>query len=216
MAFKSKFKASEIEAALTSFNNVTSKLSNYAIKDELKTINGESILGSGNIEISSGNSSANVQAVDTGDVIDDVTVEYATKAYVDSLAVNYDAAGSAVSAEHNAKAYTDSLVGDINSVLEEIINGDPILITFTVEGIEYQAEEGMTFYEWAISDYYNESVNITTLADFGTPIREYCLNNGDTGTELCSGSGISYTPKITTSTIIQDGGEYVVDNSSYE
>jgi hypothetical protein len=42
---------------------------------------------------------ANVQAVDTGDVIDDVTVDYATKTYVDGL------------------------VGDINSVLESIING---------------------------------------------------------------------------------------------
>jgi hypothetical protein len=44
-------------------------------------------------------SNINVQAVDTGDVIDDVNVEYATTAYVDGL------------------------VGDINSVLENIING---------------------------------------------------------------------------------------------
>jgi hypothetical protein len=66
----------------------------------IKTINGESILGSGNIEISGGGSSdANVQAVDTGDVLDDVNVEYVTKTYVDGL------------------------VGDINSVLESIING---------------------------------------------------------------------------------------------
>lgn len=66
----------------------------------LKTINGESIIGSGNIEISGGggSSDANVAAVDTGDVIDDVTVDYATKTYVDGL------------------------VGDINSVLESIIS----------------------------------------------------------------------------------------------
>jgi hypothetical protein len=64
----------------------------------LKTINGESIVGSGDITISGGNSDANVQAVDTGDVLDDVTVDYATKTYVDGL------------------------VGDINSVLESIIN----------------------------------------------------------------------------------------------
>lgn len=50
-------------------------------------------------EAGGGNSNANVQAVDTGDVIDDVNVEYATKTYVDGL------------------------VGDINSVLESIING---------------------------------------------------------------------------------------------
>lgn len=69
--------------------------------ENIKTINGESILGSGDITISGGGSSdANVQAVDTGDVLDDVNVEYATTAYVDGL------------------------IGDINSVLESIINGD--------------------------------------------------------------------------------------------
>ena len=60
----------------------------------IKTINGESVLGSGDIVISS-----NVMAVDTGDIINDATVEYTTKSYVDGL------------------------VGDINSVLESIING---------------------------------------------------------------------------------------------
>lgn len=49
--------------------------------------------------ISGGSSDANVQAVDTGDVVDDVNVSYATTAYVDGL------------------------IGDINSVLESIING---------------------------------------------------------------------------------------------
>lgn len=67
--------------------------------ENIKTINGESILGSGDITISGGSSNSNVQAVDTGDVIDDVTVDYATKTYVDGL------------------------VGDINNVLESIING---------------------------------------------------------------------------------------------
>lgn len=65
----------------------------------IKTINGESIIGSGDITISGGTSDANVQAVDTGDVIYDVAVNYATTAYVDGL------------------------IGDINSVLENIING---------------------------------------------------------------------------------------------
>lgn len=76
-----------------------------ATKNTLKTINGESIVGSGDITIS-GNSDANVQAVDTGDVIDDVAVNYATKAYVDGLVANIN-----------------STIGDINNVLESIING---------------------------------------------------------------------------------------------
>ena len=41
---------------------------------------------------------ANVQSVDTGDIVDDVEVEYATKSYVDGL------------------------IGDINSILERLIN----------------------------------------------------------------------------------------------
>ena len=65
----------------------------------LKTINGENIVGSGDIIISGGDPEANVMAVDTGDIINDVTVEYTTKTYVDGL------------------------VGDINTVLESIING---------------------------------------------------------------------------------------------
>ena len=67
----------------------------------IKTINGISILGEGDITISGGSDSlnANVQAVATGDVVDDVNINYATKTYVDGL------------------------VGDINSILESIING---------------------------------------------------------------------------------------------
>lgn len=77
----------------------------------LKTINGESIVGSGDITISGGSSAANVQAVDTGDVLDDVTVDYATKTYVDGL------------------------VGDINSILESIINGGANAIMAIINGV---------------------------------------------------------------------------------
>lgn len=50
-------------------------------------------------DCSGGNSDANVQAVDTGDVLDDVNVDYATKIYVDGL------------------------VEDINNILENINGG---------------------------------------------------------------------------------------------
>ena len=87
--------------------------------------------------ISGGSSDANVAAVDTGDVIDDVNVSYATTAYVDGL------------------------IGDINSVLESIISGGGSvqLITFTISSIEYQAEEGMTWGEW-IDSAYNTNYNL--------------------------------------------------------
>jgi hypothetical protein len=124
-----KSEAETLYATLDGLNNKQDKLISGT---NIKTVNGTSILGGGDITISGGNSDANVQAVDTGDVIDDVTVNYATTSYVDGL------------------------VGDINSVLESIINGGGSgvqLITFTIAGTEYQAEEGMTWEEWCNSEY---------------------------------------------------------------
>ena len=88
--------ASAVKSAYDLANGKQDKLTSGT---NIKTINGQSILGSGDITISGGSSDANIQAVDTGDVIDDVTVNYTTKTYVDGL------------------------VGDINSILESIING---------------------------------------------------------------------------------------------
>lgn len=90
-----KSEAETLYATLDGLNNKQDKLISGT---NIKTINGTSILGSGNITIE-GNSDANVAAVDTGDILDDVNIDYATTAYVDGL------------------------VGDINSVLESIING---------------------------------------------------------------------------------------------
>lgn len=51
----------------------------------IKTINGVSILGSGDITIENRFSEANIQAVDDEGTVNDDTIEYATKAYVDLL-----------------------------------------------------------------------------------------------------------------------------------
>ena len=89
--------ASAVKSAYDLANGKQDKLTSGT---NIKTVNGQSILGSGNITIEGGgNADANVGAVDTNDVIDDVNIEYCTRAYVDTL------------------------VGDINSVLESIING---------------------------------------------------------------------------------------------
>ena len=92
---------SAVKAAYDLANGKQDKLTSGT---NIKTINGESILGGGDLVIGGGN----VQAVDTGDVLDDVNVDYATTAYVDGL------------------------VGDINSVLESIINGGSTYINITV------------------------------------------------------------------------------------
>ena len=88
--------ASAVKSAYDLANGKQDKLTSGT---NIKTVNGQSLLGSGNITIEGGNSDANIQAVDTGDVLDDVNIEYCTKSYIDGL------------------------VGDINSVLESIING---------------------------------------------------------------------------------------------
>lgn len=97
--------------------------------------------------ISAGNSNANVQAVDTGDVLDDVNVEYATKAYVNGL------------------------IGDINSILESIINGDLSTITFylydQVDNIAVTAPSGIT---------WEQFVNMGLTSDNGV-INNFRLEN---------------------------------------
>ena len=85
----------DLGTVLTSHQDISGKQDKLVSGTNIKTINGESVLGSGDITITSGN----VMAVDTGDIINDATIEYTTKSYVDGL------------------------VGDINSVLESIING---------------------------------------------------------------------------------------------
>ena len=164
----------------------------------LKTINGESILGSGNITIEGGSSDANVQAVDTGDVLDDVNIEYATTAYVDNKVANINLT------DYATITYVNGLIGDINSVLESIINGGPSinLISITVNdfytGTSYvcQAEEGMTWvdwinskyntYGWYISDGYIFLSDGLTLAFQGAPFTEsvltgYVMEDGAVG-----------------------------------
>lgn len=85
----------DLGTVITSHQDISGKQNTLVSGTNIKTINGESILGEGDLTVTT---EANVQAVDTGDIVDDVNVEYTTKTYVDGL------------------------VGDINSVLESIIN----------------------------------------------------------------------------------------------
>ena len=121
---------------------VDTKQDSLVSGSNIKTINGQSILGSGNITIEGGSSDANVQAVDTGDVLDDVNVEYATKTYVDEL------------------------VGDINSVLESIISGgtNALLENLISYGLPTRAAEYNYFYS-----LYPVESDITITADYWHP-----------------------------------------------
>jgi hypothetical protein len=80
------------------------------------------------------------------------------------------------------------------------------LIAFTINGTEYQAEEGMTFYDWVISDYYDSSCNLYVLTGGNVDLRDDIVNgivSPDDHTGIYYGSGASLIPYIYTDTIIQ-------------
>ena len=161
----------------------------------LKTINGQSIVGSGDITISGGSSNANIQAVDTGDVLDDVNVEYATKAYVDTLVGDIN-----------------STLGDINSVLESIINGGstPALIDNYMTYMSKMIEDTSSYYfllEYpAESDlviqatYSKPNVVNGTLQGFVDDTEEYHIDKGNMNineviSEFREFTNVSITPE---------------------
>lgn len=96
------------------------------------------------VSSSGGLSGANVQAVNTGDVVDDVNVSYATTEYVNGL------------------------VGDINSVLESIINGGstPALIDNYLTYMSTMIEDTSSYY--FLLEYPAES-DLVIQATYGKP-----------------------------------------------
>ena len=110
----------------------------------IKTINGNAVLGSGNIDVV-----GKIDLIDTNESLDDVNVSYATTAYVDNKFANIDLT------DYATTDYVDGLIGDINSVLESIIGGGTTvrMIKFIIGDVEYQAEEGMTWEQWINSEY---------------------------------------------------------------
>ena len=88
---------------------------------------------------------------------------------------------------------------------EKKVNNESNLITFSIAGIECQAEEGMTFYEWAISDYFNEAAPLRIFVD-NTNLREQIINynidyNDSIG--IYNMAGLGYIPQIVTDMVIQ-------------
>lgn len=83
---------------------------------------------------------------------------------------------------------------------EECMN----LITFTVNEIEYQVEKGMTFYDWAMGEYYDSSCPLT-IGAVGN-LRDDIINaniSSDYSKWIMHSGGASIIPEIYTNTIIQ-------------
>lgn len=137
-----------------------------------------------------GSSEANVKAINTGDVVDEVEVNYATTEYVNSV------------------------LGDINSILESIINGEststPALIDNYLNFMSKMIDDTSSYY--FMLEYPAESnliINAThtvpnivdgTFQGFKEVIEEYHIDKGNmTINETISGytefTNISITPE---------------------
>ena len=95
----------------------------------------------------------------------------------------------------------------INYVSEVIRGEDNVcnLIIFTINGTEYQAEEGMTFYDWALSEYFDSSCNLKLSVGNDT-LKDNIINYNISPSDSFSifyGAGLSIIPYIHTDTIIQ-------------
>lgn len=80
------------------------------------------------------------------------------------------------------------------------------LITFTINGTEYQAEDGMTFYDWALSEYYDNSCNLFLIVGGNDKLKDTIINTNispDESFTIFYGAGLPIIPYICTDTIIQ-------------
>lgn len=107
-----------------------------------------------------------------------------------------------------------SVIENDNTIFYEPVKS-PTLITFTVNGAEYQAEEGMTFYDWAMSEYYDSSCRLTLgFYNLRDDIIQSNISPGDSR-DIVYGAGATITPSIFTDTIIQPI-TYIIDFSDFE
>lgn len=92
------------------------------------------------------------------------------------------------------------------------------MITFTINGTECQAEEGMTFYDWAMSEYYDDSCPLEIDINTDGYLRDDIINGNVSSSDSIwityGGGGSSITPDIYTDTIIQSIS-YTLNNSAF-
>lgn len=70
-----------------------------------------------------------------------------------------------------------SVLGDIQSALDAILGSGVTLITFTIEGTSYQAEEGMTWQQWVDSSYNTGGWNINSHSEVSNSTYTGFVNN---------------------------------------
>lgn len=109
----------------------------------------------------------------TGTVDKDDIFDLTSYSDGDVISVTYDvsdAVPTVVGGAAAATSYTDPAAAPVNNG-ETTEFGAVSLINFTISGVEYQAESGMTWYEWCQSEYntYGFSCNNTNSAVLKLP-----------------------------------------------
>lgn len=104
-----------------------------------------------------------------------------------------------------------SVLGDIQSALDAILGSGVTLITFTISGDTYQAEEGMTWQQWADSSY-----NVVANPYTG----QNSINNGNwyvSGNEICITDGFMSGGSVAdASYVLVTPQEVIMANYSYK
>ena len=161
--------AATASAVKSAYDLANSKQDKLTSGTNIKTVNGQSLLGSGNITIEGGNSDANVQAVDTGDVLDDVETNTYIKYVPQTLTEEQKAqaranigvgAGSGSNTKWNPEYvgdYSDTSISlDPHKLYYGAAFNNDITINFNLEG---------SYNEWRIIFYLAPNTSLSTQVD---------------------------------------------------
>lgn len=137
-----------------------------------------------------------------------------------SHGVHFEGLGDTIEIYASNNGYDDynATNEDDTYIYEVVIEIQKSLITFTINGNEYQAEDGMTFYDWALSEYYDSSCNLFLIVGGNDKLKDTIINTNispdESFTIFYGSGGMPIIPRIYTDTIIQsisytpDSGEF--------
>lgn len=95
-------------------------------------------------------------------------------------------------------------------------NGGGNLITFYINDIECHAEDGMTFKEWILSDYFDITNPYSIMgANPNMDVREFVELYGDDFPQITSSAGMIYTPQIFTYNTIIPNCSYTLNTGGF-
>ena len=96
-------------------SDLESKQNTLVSGNNIKTINGNDILGNGNIVIESGYVDANIQAINFGESVDDVEIDFALKDEIPTNVSQLNNDSGYVTSDELATAISQSITNALNT-----------------------------------------------------------------------------------------------------